>query len=103
VSPFARPGVSHVHTSMLSILKTLELILGLPSLNQYDAAASDLADCFTDVPDYTPYVALPSDTRIFDPVKARDPLYSMRTGKPLPPSEPLDDPARIRREMNGNH
>ena len=101
VSPFSRRGVSHTHTSMLSILKTLERILGLPPLNQYDAAATDLADCFTDVPDVSPYVALPSDTHVFDPGKARDPLYSLRRGKPLPPSEPLDDPARIRREMNG--
>ncbi|MGO8791231.1 MAG: bifunctional YncE family protein/alkaline phosphatase family protein [Terriglobia bacterium] len=101
VSPFSRRGVSHAHTSMLSILKTLEHILGLPPLNQYDAAATDLSDCFTDIPDISPYVALPSDPSIFDPAKARDPLYSLRKGKPLPPSEPLDDPARIRREMNG--
>jgi DNA-binding beta-propeller fold protein YncE len=101
VSPFARRGVSHTHTSMLSILKTLELILGLPPLNQYDAAATDLSDSFTDIQDVSPYVALPSDTSIFDPNKARDPLYSLRKGKPLPPSEPLDDPARIRRTMNG--
>jgi DNA-binding beta-propeller fold protein YncE len=101
VSPFSRRGVSHTHTSMLSMLKTAEHILGLPPLNQYDAAATDLADCFTNVPDATPYVALPSDTSIFDPEKAHDPLYSLRRGKPLPPSEPLDDPARIRREMDG--
>jgi hypothetical protein len=101
VSPFARRGVSHTHTSMLSILKTLERILGLPPLNQYDAAATDLADCFTNVPDGSPYVTLPSDERIFDPGKARDSLYSRGKGKPLPPSEPLDNPARIRREMNG--
>jgi DNA-binding beta-propeller fold protein YncE len=100
VSPYSRRGVSHVHTSMLSILKTTELILGLPPLNQYDAAASDLADSFTDVQDVSPYRALPSDTQIFDPAKARDPLYAWRRGKALPPSEPLDDPARIRREMN---
>jgi hypothetical protein len=86
---------------MMSILKSAELILGLPPLNQYDAAATDLADCFTDVQDVSAYVALPSDVTVFDPAKARDPLYSQRTGKPLPPSEPLDDPARIRREMNG--
>ena len=85
VSPFARRGVSHAHTSMLSILKTLERILGLPPLNQYDAAATDLADCFTDVPDVSPYVALPSDTSIFDPGKARDPLYSLRTRETASP------------------
>jgi DNA-binding beta-propeller fold protein YncE len=101
VSPFSRRAVSHTHTSMLSILKTLERILGLPPLNQYDAAATDLSDCFTDLPDVSPYTALPPDTSIFDPEKARDPLYSLSKGKPLPPSEPLDNPARIRREMNG--
>ena len=101
VSPYSRRGVSHVHTNMLSILKTTEHILGLPPLNQYDAAASDLADCFTDVPGVTPYVTLPSDKDVFDPAKARDPLNSLRRGKLLPPSEPLDNPARIRREMNG--
>src|SRR5208283_2868554 len=100
-SPYARRGVSHAHTSMLSILKTVEEILGLPPLNQYDAAASDLADSFTDVQDVSPYVALPPDMQIFDPGKARDAASSLRHGKPFPPSEPLDDPARIRREMNG--
>ena len=95
VSPFSRRNVSHAHTSMLSILKTLERIMGLPPLNQYDAAATDLADSFTDVQDVSPYVALPSDTRIFDPGKARDPLYSLSKGKPLPPSEALDDPTRL--------
>lgn len=69
VSPFARRGVSHTHTSMLSILKTLEHVLGLPPLNQYDAAATDLADCFTDAQDVSAYVALPSDASIFDPEK----------------------------------
>ena len=48
ISPYARRGVSHVHTSMASILKTFDLIFGLPYLNQYDAAATDLSDMFTD-------------------------------------------------------
>jgi hypothetical protein len=33
----------------------VNLILGLPPLNQYDLAATDLRDIFTDSPDYTPY------------------------------------------------
>ena len=97
-SPYARRGVSHVHTSMASILKTFDLIFGLPPLNQYDAAASDLADMFADQPDFTPYEALPSDTRIFDPAKVVEPGLEMRA-RPAPPSEPLDDPATIRRRM----
>ncbi len=97
ISPYARRGVSHVHTSMGSVLKTFELILGLPCLNQYDATASDLADLFTEKPDFTPYEALPSDTRIFDPAKVREPGHELRA-TPRRRSAPLDDPATIRRE-----
>ncbi len=95
ISPYARRGVSHVHTSMASILKTFDLIFGLPYLNQYDAAATDLTDMFTDAPDFTPFEALPSDTRIFDPAKVREPGLEMQAR----PGEPLDDPETIRREM----
>jgi hypothetical protein len=97
-SPYARRGVSHVHTSMASILKTFFLIFGMPPLNQYDAAATDLSDMFTEQPDFTPYTALPSDTRIFDPAKVVEPGLEMHSG-PARPSEPLDDPATIRRRM----
>ena len=52
ISPYAKPGVSHVHTSMASILKTINLILGMPFVNQYDAAATDLSDMFINTPDF---------------------------------------------------
>jgi DNA-binding beta-propeller fold protein YncE len=93
ISPYAKPGVSHVHTSMASILKTFDLILGMPFMNQYDAAATDLSDMFTNIPDFTPYTALPSDTRIFDPAKIKEP------GLGAKPGEPLDNPTLIRKEM----
>jgi len=97
ISPFAqRDYVSHVHTSMASILKTFELVLGLPYLNQYDAAAADLSDFFTDKPDFTPYDVLPSDPRIFDPAKVREPGLDLNAR----PGAPLDDPVTIRREMH---
>lgn len=68
-------------------------LLGLPYLNQYDAAATDLADLFTDQPDFSPFEVLPPGTRIFDPAKVREPGLEMRAQ----PSEPFDDPATIRR------
>lgn len=56
VSPWAkREYVSKTHTSLASIFKTINLVLGLPPLNQYDAAATDLRDMFTAKPDFTPY------------------------------------------------
>ena len=100
ISPYSRCGVSHVHESMLSILKTFDLIFGIPPINQYDAAASSLADSFTDKPDFTPYTPVPEDSRIFDPAKARDPYYFASHGRPLPPSADLDNPGAIRTQMD---
>jgi YVTN family beta-propeller protein len=75
ISPYSKRGhVSQVHASFASIIKTIELILGIPFLNQYDAAANDLSDFLTAEPDFRPYTAVPVDTRIFDPEKALDPL-----------------------------
>jgi hypothetical protein len=37
------------------VLRTMELILGLPPMSQYDAAAMPLYDCFTNKPDFTRY------------------------------------------------
>ncbi len=69
-----RSYVSHVHSSFPGLLKTIFRILGVPPLNLYDAAASDLADCFLASPDFTPYRALPVDSRLFNPAAAREPL-----------------------------
>lgn len=100
ISPYSRRSVWHVHTSMLSILKTFNLIFGLPPINQYDAAASSLADCFTAKPDFSPYTPLGEDSRIFDPAKARDPKYFALHHQTLPRSADLDNPAAIREQMD---
>jgi hypothetical protein len=94
-SPFAkRNWVSHANASFPGLLKTVFRLLGVPPLNMFDAAATDLADCFTGAPDYTPFKALPADARIFDPNKARDPLDPQ-------PSPRMDDP-RFLREQHRN-
>lgn len=75
ISPYAKKNyVSKMHYSFGSIFKTFWNILGLPYLNQYDAAASDFADMFTAKPDFTPYQAIGSDLRIFNPAEALTPL-----------------------------
>ena len=74
ISPWAkRQYVSHRHTTIVSMHRTLYEILGLPPLNLFDALANDFSDCFTTTPDFTPYKAVPVDARIFDPEKAKDP------------------------------
>jgi hypothetical protein len=92
ISPWVkRDYVSHVHYSFGSIFKTFWNILGLPYLNQYDAGATDLADFFTDTPDYRPYNALPVDKRIFNPAKALDPLDEQFNWKALEESPEMDN------------
>jgi DNA-binding beta-propeller fold protein YncE len=59
-SPYVKHGVvdSTFYTTC-SFLRTMELILGLPPMSQYDAAATPLYAAFTMKPDMTPYVCLP--------------------------------------------
>lgn len=60
-SPYAkRKTVVSTQYSTISIIRTLEQILGLPPMNQFDAAANPMFDCFTDTPDFTPFTALPN-------------------------------------------
>ena len=62
MSPYVRKGfISHRHSSMGSIQKTIYQLLGLGPLNLEDALASDLSDMFTTEPNLEPYTALPTD------------------------------------------
>ena len=99
ISPYAKKNfVSHEHYSFGSIFKTFWNIMGLPYLNQYDSGATDLADLFTDKPDFSPYQALPVDVRIFDPQKALDPLDEKFDWKQLLNGPSIDDPEDMIRE-----
>ncbi len=91
LGPYAKRGyVSRRHLSIASITKTVYRLLGLPDLNLYDAAASDLADLFTAQADFRPYRALPVDPRIFDPAQARDPSDPDYLKARQAPGTPLD-------------
>lgn len=95
ISPYARHGyVSHVHTSIMSIIKSIYLAFGLGPNNQFDALASDLGDMFGTTPDFTPYQHLPSDRRIFRPEETfdpSDPTFERRRREK--PDVAMDDPA----------
>ena len=72
ISPYVRAGfVSHRHCSMPSVQKTIYELLGLGPLNLEDALAADMSDMFTDNPELVPFTPMPSDTRVFDPARAR--------------------------------
>jgi len=93
LSPWAKRGyVSHRHTTIVSMHRTLYQIFGLPPLNMFDALANDFSDCFTTKPDYRPYKCLPVDARIFDPEKAKDPKDPDYGKARKLPGFALDDP-----------
>ncbi|MCC6727958.1 MAG: bifunctional YncE family protein/alkaline phosphatase family protein [Chthonomonadales bacterium] len=61
IGPYVRRG--HLDSTMYtttSMLRTMELILGLPPLSQYDAGAAPMYASFTTRADLTPYTALPA-------------------------------------------
>jgi YVTN family beta-propeller protein len=74
ISPWAKRGnVTHEHTSIMSIIKTIYGLFDLGPNNLFDATASDLSDMFASVPDFTPYKYVPVDPRVFKPEDTFDP------------------------------
>ncbi len=56
VSPYLkRHFVDSTQYTQMSMLRTMELILGMPPLTQYDAAATPMFNAFTKEADLTPY------------------------------------------------
>ena len=55
-----RKMVDHSMYSTSSMLRTIELILGLPPMSQYDAAAESMWKCFSATPDLTPFKSVPA-------------------------------------------
>jgi YVTN family beta-propeller protein len=54
-SPYAAPGVHHAQYTTSSVVRTIELLLGLPPMTIYDALAPPMYDAFTLQPDLRPY------------------------------------------------
>ncbi|MCA6451211.1 MAG: bifunctional YncE family protein/alkaline phosphatase family protein [Chitinophagaceae bacterium] len=64
---FVKRGyVDHTMYSTSSMLRTIELILGIPPMSQYDAAATPMWRCFTGKADLTPFTARPATVNLLD-------------------------------------
>ncbi|MBI4166684.1 MAG: bifunctional YncE family protein/alkaline phosphatase family protein [Acidobacteria bacterium] len=67
VSPYIRRGsVDSTFYSHPSILKTIELMLGLPTLSLFDLIANDMRNSFRTTPDFTPYTAVIPKHSLFE-------------------------------------
>jgi len=64
--------VDHTPYSTSSVLRTIELILGLPPMTQYDAAAEPMWRCFDTVAVHPPFLAIEAQTNLFDRNVARN-------------------------------
>jgi DNA-binding beta-propeller fold protein YncE len=59
ISPYTkRREVVSTYYSQINMVRTMENILGIPPMNQFDMLAEPMFDCFTETPDFTPYKAV---------------------------------------------
>ncbi|HLV79268.1 MAG TPA: bifunctional YncE family protein/alkaline phosphatase family protein [Chthonomonadaceae bacterium] len=65
LSPYTRRrSVDHEFGTTLSMLRSIELMLGLPPMNRFDALTPPLTECFTDRPDLAPYTVTPNQVAL---------------------------------------
>jgi hypothetical protein len=77
VSPYVRRGaVDSTFYAQQSMVKTIELMLGLPTLSLFDLIATDMRASFTTTPDVRPYTAVRPKQSLFD----RNPRLSSMSG-----------------------
>lgn len=114
ISPYTcRGSVDSTFYSQTSMLKTIELMLGLPTLSVFDLIANDMRNSFQSTPDFTPYDAVtpkqsleelnpPLDT-LKGPARQAA-LASMKMNFNLPDAAPTDKLNRILwRQARGWH
>jgi hypothetical protein len=81
ISPWAAHGVVDNHYySQITMIRTIEQILGIHPMNQKDSAANPMRAAFSQKPDFTPFTALPNRT-------------SLTLGLTTPPPCGVDTPA----------
>lgn len=102
ISAYNRPGaLIHDYHSTVSLIRTMELLLGMQPMNQLDASASPM-DIFQSKPDFTPYrAALPNvaeSNLITQPTKKLETAaYIQRSLRQDFDSPDLADPAALNR------
>ncbi|MCX6926013.1 MAG: bifunctional YncE family protein/alkaline phosphatase family protein [Verrucomicrobia bacterium] len=61
VSAYTKRGQTiSTHYNHTSLVRTMELILGLPPMNYLDATATPMSDCFTEQANLTPFTSVPN-------------------------------------------
>ena len=80
ISPYVKHGVVNSDFfSIINMYRTIEQILGLSPMNQFDLAAEPMFSVFTSKPDFTPYTARPNQI----PLNEMNPPVAGLTGLQL--------------------
>jgi hypothetical protein len=80
ISPYTRRQfVDHTSYNHTGVVKTIELMLGLPPMNQMDLSATPLRGCFQEKPDLRPFTAVPNKV----PLDEMNPPLGKLQGKAL--------------------
>ncbi len=105
VSPYIKRGsVDSTFYSQPSMLKTIELILGLKNLSMFDLIANDMRNSFQDKPDLTPYTVQVPRRSIYEinpPLRAlsgqarKDAEASLKMNFSIPDAAPTEKLNRI--------
>jgi hypothetical protein len=100
ISPWVKPGyISHRHSSMVSIQKTIYELLHLGPLNLEDALAADLSDAFVSTPDLQPFQHVDVDSRVFEESAAK--IAHPKTSAEAKELLECDNPRVIASEFHG--
>jgi hypothetical protein len=82
ISPYAQHGaVDSTYYSQLTMVRTIEQILGAQPLNQKLAAATPMYGAFTDTPDLTPFDAVPNQVPLTEGVATTPACGADTTGQ----------------------
>ena len=78
LSPYTkRQFVDSAFYAQTSMIRSMEMILGLDPMNRFDSLAEPITTCFTEQPDLTPYRAVPNNT----PLDERNPSGTALNGQ----------------------
>ncbi|MFB9238848.1 alkaline phosphatase family protein [Plantactinospora siamensis] len=85
ISPYARHGVvDSRYYSQITMIRTIEQILGIHPMNQKDSAASPMTGAFTQRPNFKQFTALPNRTSLTAGLKTLPPCGADNPAPPNP-------------------
>ncbi|MCX5401718.1 bifunctional YncE family protein/alkaline phosphatase family protein [Streptomyces sp. NBC_00102] len=99
ISPYAqRSTVDSHYYSQITVVRTIEQILGIHPMNQKDSAATPMTGAFTAKPDFRPFDALANRTSLTDGLKTA-PSCGLDTPAPQDPAAAAVPVAKVPADM----